>query len=201
MRCFGPHIVDVHRYIGILFPRLGVFVGNLFRIKRFAVVLQAVRAHIALVGRYVRKLGTLIVPRHQVGYGKFLLVHPIGGAVDDFIFRSARGYGHFASVVQFFEVQIVIPHKGDHPSVGAEHRFPHFTLCITQRRDALRSGIVHKQIRIEGTAVDALQMGVEQYFLARRCHRVAFDPLYLVAPASAVQIHHYGKFLACLVAF
>ncbi len=85
----------------------------------YALILrQAVHGYGALVVAYVAQDIVVRRPRQRIGGVEFLLVHPIGCAVDYLIGGAVLGDGYFRAVVQFLDIDVVFAYEGYHTAVG-----------------------------------------------------------------------------------
>ena len=128
---------------------------------------------------------------------KFLFVHPVGDAVDDFVELSVFGDLAFGIVIQQLNKKnVVITHKRNLISVGRPHR----SLLLPAVAQSFKSSVGNRIYIIGGTrrtTVDALCLGLYQQTATVGRNQVIIETVNLLAH-RVVHIKQHGRLLTRL---
>ena len=122
-------VIAPNRHLGIVLACLGIFIGIKPRIGGVFIhvgmtateELHGILLHMRLVVFYPAYLLTVGSEHHRRVGGEFLLIHPVGHAVDNLIKLSVLGHLTLGIVIeQFDKVNVILPYEGNHCSVGRE---------------------------------------------------------------------------------
>ena len=126
-RFVGLNVVAPHRHFRVLLARFGIFIGVEMRINGVLAQrgmaahehLQRIFLHVALVVFHPAQHGAVGREAKRLVGREFLLVHPVGDAVDDGILAAVGGDLALGVVVeQFHEKNVAAAHKGHLIAVG-----------------------------------------------------------------------------------
>ena len=185
-------VIGVYRDLGVLLAGDGIFIGVGSRVVGIFVK-RRVRAfveregellHGTLVVAYPRQHGAIGIEVEGAGEREFLLVDPVGLAVDNLVELAVLC--HLALGIaeeELDEEEVALAHEGHHRAVGREGGH----LLRSAVAEALERAVLHIIYIIygrEGVAVDAVRLCLDQDGLLVGTHDIAVD---------AVEAHASGR--------
>ena len=169
----GFEVVDKDIDYGVVFASLGVFVGVIFGIE-LAPHLHGVLLDLGLVEAVEGDLLAIGAPVEALGDGEFLLIDPVGGAVDDLVDFAIEGDLGFFERGERHGVEVVVADEGNHLAIGREGGETLFAALSEALEGAV--GYVIKIVGGDaGVAIDGLELGREEDFLLVLRELVALD--------------------------
>ena len=132
-----------------------------------------VHGHLALVESQESQRTAVGRPGHGVQDAEFLLIHPVGHAVDHVVFHPVGCHSGRLAVVQVLDIDVVVFHIGHTPRIGREGG-NFLAASIRELAEPLSLGVVHIVVGAERVAVDHVHVFPQQYLALVGTHLVAF---------------------------
>ena len=183
-----------------VFVVVGAGVGIIFCVFRFQSFehLHPIDRHFRFVIAHPAEHPTVGRESKGAGGGEFLLVDPVGDAVEDFVAASVGGYLHFGiAIEEFYHEKVVVAGKGDDVAIGREEG-RHLRSALGEAFHLARGHIVEVIDSGEGAAIDGAGFGLEKYPLLVGAHDVAVDARDFGGGACLVQVEEDADFLSRL---
>ena len=191
------HIIAHHTHLRVLATGFGILIIVssgikaifLDRIACSVIHLHRIHRHARFIPSYKRKCQIVGSPGKRIEQSKFFLIHPIGNTIDYFIHFAVFGHRHHASVIEFFDIDVVLMHKSHHTSIGRECGYL-FTTLIAELGHLIMTNFIHIVVGSKRVAIYRLHIGIEQYFALIFRHHKSAEVLHIAVACSRCIKHH-----------
>ena len=187
------YIIHFHHHPRVILAGLGVLILVVLGVEG-SPHLHVVFLHLAFVEAHIGNLLRVGAPFETLCDGKLLLVHPVGGAVDDFVPLAVFGDGVLFEGGEVHPVEVVVAHKRHLRAVGAEGGQA-LLAVLAYLGESLCLDVIDIIIAHAAVAVQGFEARAEQYLLLVGAELVAFE-----SHARTLEQAHVALLLAAGIA-